>query len=191
MRQWSGVEVPAHGGHDLLSAGFPDAVVRDLGGDQDGAGGSCGRGSGNPGPDGGAVTVGDDRREGGDVVLPAHRGSVASGSPRPGPIRDPSSCGGDGGDDIAGSGDGGDGGWGSGGEAGAAGHDSVVLPAPHLGDDSGNDTIGGTDGMPAAVVNGESGSSAQYVLNNRRRRNVRRRARRSAGAALREQAGTP
>ena len=173
----SGVEGPAHGGHDLLSAGSPDAVVQDLSGDQDGAGGSCGRGSGNTGPDGGAVTVGDDRREGGDVMLPAHRGSVASGSPRPGPIRDPSSYSGDGGDDIAGSGDGGDGGDGGGGsegEAGTAGHASGVPTAPHPGDDRGGDTS-------AVARSGPRGGQS------RQRRNQKKMAARRAKAASQTQ----
>ena len=60
------------------------------------------------------MPVDNDGREGWDTVLPEHRSSVASGSPRLGPIRDPISCGGDGGDDIAGSGDSGDGGGDSG-----------------------------------------------------------------------------
>ena len=40
------------------------------------------------------MTVDDDGREGGDAVQPGHRGPVASGGVRPGPIRAPSSCGG-------------------------------------------------------------------------------------------------
>ena len=71
------------GGHDIFHAGSPDDVVHDLSGGQGGAGDSCGRGSGNKGLDGGAMTVDDDGHEGGDTVmipgqLEAARATVAT-----------------------------------------------------------------------------------------------------------------
>jgi hypothetical protein len=84
---------------------------------------------------------------------------VAGSSTRLEPSRHPRSCGGDGRDDIAGSGDSGDDGGDSGGEGGAAGHDSGVQTTPHPRDDRAGDTIGGTDGMDPESGGG-SGSSA-------------------------------
>ena len=155
----SGGEGPTHDGHDIFHADSPADVVSDLDGGQGGAGDSCGRGSGNEGPDGGAMTVDDDGWDGEITVLREHHGSVAGRSTRLGPSRDPSSCGGDGRDEIAGSGDSGDGGGGSGGGAGAAGHASGVPTAPHPRDDSDNDTIGSTDGMDPGSGGGSDSSA--------------------------------
>ena len=75
------------------------------------------------------MTVDDDGREGGGTVLPEQRGSVASGGVRSGPLRGPSGCGGAG--------------------------NSGVKTAPHPGAARGNDTSGGTDGIPRESGGGE------------------------------------